>query len=195
MKVSRPTLFFTSLSSFRRAFFFFLLPINCQWFCFAGEKPFGCEECGKKFADRVALKNHKAREHSQEDEHIHKCSSCPRVKLHLDEMYLATGRTFLPHSQMLDLSGLIQVYRSLSDLKRHEKSHLALEDRPHQCSTCGKRFLTQTILKEHCRIHSGTSLRSVDFSGILPFCLWSNLCRRPLYPVTQNAVTLTGTFC
>ena len=41
------------------------------------------------------------------------------------------------------------------DLKRHEKSHMAEEDRPYQCSTCGKRFTLASVLKEHIRIHKG----------------------------------------
>ena len=114
----------------------------------AGEEPFSCSQCDKKFALPSDLKLHE-KIHTREE--TFSCSQCDKKfalsgdltqheRIHTDE----------EHFTCLQCD---KKFRHFGDLKQHKKTHAGKE--PFSCSECDKKFACLDNLKQHEKIHAG----------------------------------------
>ncbi|KAI5095950.1 zinc finger protein 64 [Silurus meridionalis] len=134
------------------------LPVICNEFgrtlmtpsgcVMAGDRPFECELCHKRFSRRDKLNLH-SRSHTGEKPH--KCKHCTyaaadssslkkHLRVHYDERPFKCQ--ICPYAS-----------RNSSQLTVHLRSHTG--DAPFQCSECGAKFKINSDLKRHTRVHSG----------------------------------------
>ena len=114
----------------------------------AGERPFSCPECGKRFAQRAHLARHGL---VHTGERPYGCSICG--KAFADSSTLTTHmRTHTGERPFVcDICG--KAFAGRSDLRKHAIIHTGR--RPYVCNVCTKSFTRSTNLKKHSRIHSG----------------------------------------
>ncbi|XP_049923427.1 gastrula zinc finger protein XlCGF57.1-like [Epinephelus moara] len=114
----------------------------------AGEKPFRCSECGKRFGRNHHLKDH-MRSHTGKKPF--NCSECGKLfsrsgvlKIH---MRSHTGE------KPINCSECGERFRHSGILNTHMRSHTG--EKPFSCSDCGKQFCHSGGLKIHMRSHTG----------------------------------------
>ncbi|KAF7270308.1 hypothetical protein GWI33_016709 [Rhynchophorus ferrugineus] len=126
----------------------------------SGEKPFKCDHCPGVFKTKARLKKH-IRNHT--DPNISKRTiPCPQCK-----MAMRNKRQLAAHLVTHDSEDKItdeqtgpficklcgKKFGKSSNLKRHEKHHLAEKGYP--CSFCDKSFIMASRLKRHMDTHTG----------------------------------------
>lgn len=111
--------------------------------------PHECEECHKKFTTEISLKLHLQRFHTGK---TFKCSTCGRtfsqkssVKNH--ERVHAGGSLF--RCEVCSMT-----FTRKSYLAQHSKT-VHVRERKWKCSTCGRAFEHNTLLRRHERVHTG----------------------------------------
>ncbi|XP_042371873.1 zinc finger protein 26-like, partial [Plectropomus leopardus] len=116
--------------------------------CSAGEKPFSCSDCDKRFALKGNLKVH-MRSHTGEKPFS--CSVCKKSFTqggHLRRhMITHTGEKAF----ICAMCG--KAFRESGHLKGHIRTHTG--EKPFSCSVCGKAFSESGNLKGHMRTHTG----------------------------------------
>lgn len=124
----------------------------------AGDKPFVCNICGKRFCQMPSLSRHK-KIHSGEKKFS--CDICGKrfnIKSKLKEHVIVhSGEK--PFS--CDLCG--KTFNNKPYLKRHMIVHTG--DKPYSCEVCGKRFNHKPNIKLHMRVHTGEKPFECDFCG------------------------------
>ncbi|XP_072035448.1 uncharacterized protein [Amphiura filiformis] len=110
--------------------------------------PFPCDHCEDYFIYRSALHEHMERNHAQEP---YKCKECEKVFDNKRQF----RRHVLTHEKIKSYKCKYceKCFRDGQGVKSHiNREHL--EELPHQCEFCGKRFLQSQQLACHRRVHT-----------------------------------------
>ena len=123
-----------------------------------GEKPFGCNVCGKGFTLKGNLKKHMV---IHTGEWPYTCKVCGKgficnvnIKSH---MMIHTG--LKPHSCNVCSKG----FSKKSELKRHMRIHTG--EMPYSCKVCGKGFSRNDKFRLHMMLHTGEKPYSCKVCG------------------------------
>lgn len=150
-----------------------------------GERPYICEECGKAFGTKGALKEHQI---THSDEKPFQCAHCPkkfknlpRLKthedIHNDTLYvcphcglqLNTKRTLKMHMVVHSDQKKFKCQYCGNEYKRSKalKSHLILHTglRPYQCPFCEKTFANGSNCRSHKKKAHPKELAALEASG------------------------------
>ncbi|XP_039450104.1 zinc finger protein weckle-like [Culex pipiens pallens] len=150
-----------------------------------GERPYVCEECGKAFGTKGALKEHQV---THSDEKPFQCSHCPkkfknlpRLKthedIHTDTLYvcphcglqLNTKRTLKMHMVVHSDQKKFKCQYCGNEYKRSKalKNHLILHTglRPYQCPFCEKTFANGSNCRSHKKKAHPKELAALEASG------------------------------
>ncbi|XP_054483408.1 zinc finger protein 572-like, partial [Anoplopoma fimbria] len=126
--------------------------------CSAGEKPFRCSQCWKRFVFERNLRRHMVT-HTRE-----KPSSCSVCKKSFTQsgnlqkhMRIHTGE------KPYNCSVCAKAFSDSGNLKVHMRSHSG--EKPFSCSLCVKRFGFKSHLKKHIRTHTGEKPFSCSVCG------------------------------
>ncbi|CAL8400681.1 unnamed protein product [Boreogadus saida] len=141
-----------------------------------GEKPYGCDQCKKRFQHKGSLKTH-MRTHSGEKpyrcDQCMKCfSKCSHLKVHMrthsgekpyrcDQCVKCFSQSYILKRHMRTHSGekpyrcdqCVKSFSQSSTLKSHMRTHSG--EKPYRCNQCVKCFSQSSTLKSHMRTHSG----------------------------------------
>ncbi|XP_030217616.1 zinc finger protein 271 isoform X21 [Gadus morhua] len=113
-----------------------------------GEKPYGCDQCKKRFKLKGSLKSH-MRTHSGEK--LYSCDQCVKCfsKSSLLKSHMRTHSGEKPYR----CDQCLKCFQSKGNLKSHMRTHSG--EKPFRCNQCEKRFSGSYTLKIHMRTHSG----------------------------------------
>ncbi|CAL8404051.1 unnamed protein product [Boreogadus saida] len=113
-----------------------------------GEKPYGCDQCMKRFVRNDTLRTHK-RTHTGEKPY--RCDQCMKPFTWIANM----KRHMMTHSgeRPYRCDQCMKSFSRNSHLKGHMRVHSG--ERPFSCDQCMKSFATSVTLKIHMRTHSG----------------------------------------
>ncbi|KAM8730389.1 uncharacterized protein AB9X84_000490 isoform 2-T2 [Acanthopagrus schlegelii] len=123
-----------------------------------GEKPFGCDICGRRFAQQKHLKSHN-RTHTGEKPFD--CDVCGKSFARLESLktHVRTHTGEKPFG--CDHCG--RRFVEPRSLKRHVRTHTG--EKPFGCDVCSKRFIQQGHLKLHMITHKGEKPFGCDDCG------------------------------
>uniref|UniRef100_A0A8C5FMF2 C2H2-type domain-containing protein n=1 Tax=Gadus morhua TaxID=8049 RepID=A0A8C5FMF2_GADMO len=120
-----------------------------------GEKPYGCNQCKKRFKLKDSLKSH-MRTHSGEKPY--RCDQC--VKRFRRSSHLTVHMRTHSGEKPYRCDQCVKSFSQTSDLKVHMRTHSG--EKPYRCDQCLKHFSTSSYLKIHMRTHSGEKPYSCD---------------------------------
>ncbi|XP_077111990.1 uncharacterized protein LOC143767488 [Ranitomeya variabilis] len=114
----------------------------------AGEKPFFCSKCNKRFTRKSNLINHQKTHTGEKPYSCSQCGKCYTAKSSLvTHQRTHTGEKPFP---CLECG---KCFRWKSNLVNHQKTHSG--EKPFICSQCGKCFNQKSDLIRHQRTHTG----------------------------------------
>ncbi|XP_059181300.1 zinc finger protein 664-like [Centropristis striata] len=113
-----------------------------------GGKPFGCDECGKRFTRKDSWSLHMRAHKGEKPFGCDVCGKRFTVKGHLN-LHMRTHTGEKPFG--CDVCGKRFTVRW--NLKQHMRVHTG--GKPFGCDVCGKRFTWQEQLNLHMRVHTG----------------------------------------
>ncbi|XP_030217421.1 zinc finger protein 271-like [Gadus morhua] len=113
-----------------------------------GEKPYGCDQCTKRFQMKGSLKIH-LRTHSGEKPYS--CEQC--VKRFNQSSDLKVHMWTHSREKPYRCDQCVKRFSTSSLLKTHMRTHSG--EKPYGCDQCMKRFTQSSLLKRHMRTHSG----------------------------------------
>ena len=145
-----------------------------------GDKPFQCQTCDKRFADRSLFLKHTRTHKTNNESQVFVCGICDKkfqvetnlekhVKVHTTASYACSscGKKFYDE---LSLQAHINLHNGatpfncsfcgkefsyFADMKKHERVHTG--EKPHKCSHCDKSFSDRSALRKHERRHEMVS--------------------------------------
>nr|XP_022914317.1 gastrula zinc finger protein XlCGF57.1-like [Onthophagus taurus] len=119
-----------------------------------GEYPWQCYTCATGLSSADEIREHFATVHGQPPRYA--CADCPKVyfKYSIFIAHAKVHRNYLKFC--CDICN--KWFSSAKQQDSHRLEHG--DDRPHGCSTCGKRFRMQSALLVHARSHLPTDLKN-----------------------------------
>ncbi|CAL8407013.1 unnamed protein product [Arctogadus glacialis] len=112
------------------------------------EKPYGCDECMKRFSRKGYLKRHMITHYGKKP---YSCDKCTRRFLwHCElKLHMTTHSGLKPYR----CDQCMKLFSQKCTLKRHMRSHSGVK--PYKCDQCTMSFTVKGTLKIHMRTHSG----------------------------------------
>ncbi|CAL8277294.1 unnamed protein product [Arctogadus glacialis] len=113
-----------------------------------GEKPYGCDQCTKRFKLKGSLKSH-MRTHSEEQ--LYSCNRC--VKCFTKNSHLKRHMTTHSREKPYRCNQCVMCFMRSSNLKVHMRIHSG--EKPYRCDQCVKCYYRSSHLNRHMKTHSG----------------------------------------
>ncbi|CAM9722996.1 unnamed protein product [Lampetra fluviatilis] len=120
----------------------------------AGDRPYECEECGRRFEKAAALGSHRL-VHRNRPAKMHKCKFCEYETAEpalLGQHLASVHSRSLPHV----CADCGRGFRHPSELRKHARTHTG--ERPHCCQYCDYRSSEAYNLKMHVRARHSRAL-------------------------------------
>ncbi|XP_037544154.1 zinc finger protein 121-like [Nematolebias whitei] len=132
--------------------------LNRHMLIHTGQKPFACDVCGQRFGHKSTVNTHMRIHTEQKPFACDVCGQRFRQKSHLKtHMRIHTGQKPFP----CDVCG--HKFREKSALNIHERIHTG--QKPFACEVCGQSFRVKSRLNMHMRIHTGQKPFPCDVCG------------------------------